>query len=217
VAGNVKEIGLNEVEFAGIYVPFAQMPAPRVELVVRAGVPAGSLAGELRAVAATVDPGVPVLRVSTFDERVEDALRGDRFNLALIASFATVALLLAAIGIYGSVAYAVQARRREFGVRLTLGARPARLIGSALAESVRLAVFGGLAGLGAVFVIARLAGDALYLVRGEHTGVLYEVSMTDPAALGTAVAVMLAVVLAAAVVPARRVASVDPVQALRTD
>jgi hypothetical protein len=106
VAGNVKEIGLNEVEFAGIYVPFAQMPAPRVELVVRAGVPAGSLAGELRAVAATVDPGVPVLRVSTFDERVEDALRGDRFNLALIASFATVALLLAAIGIYGSVAYA---------------------------------------------------------------------------------------------------------------
>ena len=111
----------------------------------------------------------------------------------------------------------MQARRREFGVRLTLGARPARLIGSALAESVRLAVFGGLAGLGAVFVIARLAGDALYLVRGEHTGVLYEVSMTDPAALGTAVAVMLAVVLAAAVVPARRVASVDPVQALRTD
>jgi predicted permease len=217
LANDVKEVGLNEVKFAGIYVPFAQMPSAALELVARAGVPAATLAPDLRATAARVDPVVPIRRVSTFEQRVEAALQTDRFNLVMVTVFAGVALVLAAIGIYGAVAYAVQARTRELGVRLALGARPARLIGSAIWRAGRLGVAGGLAGLALTVASARLAGDALYLVPGSHNGVLYQVSMTDPAVLSLAFLGIVGVVLVAAALPARRVASVDPVRALRSE
>jgi ABC-type antimicrobial peptide transport system permease subunit len=135
----------------------------------------------------------------------------------LIASFAGVALLLAAIGVSGAVSYAVQARTREFGVRLAFGARPGQLIASALWQAGQVGGLGGLIGLAAVVILARLAGDSLYLVPRSHTGILFGVSMTDPAVLLAAFTGVVAVVIAAAAFPARRVTTVDPVQALRAD
>jgi putative ABC transport system permease protein len=217
VAANVKEVGLNEVQFPGIYVPFAQTPSPWFELVVRAGIPPAGLATALRRAAAAVDPAVPVTSVSTFEQRVRDALQGDRFNLLLIAGFAAVAVLLAAIGVYGTIACAVEARTREFGVRLALGARPSRLLGAALWQAVRLALVGAGAGVAGTLVLARAMGDALYLVPGEHNGLLYQVSTTDPAMLACAFVGIVLVALVAATVPARRVARVDPVLALRSE
>jgi predicted permease len=217
VAGNAKEIGIDEVAFKDIYVPFAQMPSPWVELVARANVPVASFAGQLRQSAAAIDLTIPVSAITTFEQRLAGALQEDRFNTLLVSSFAGVALLLASIGIYGAVAYAVQARTRELGVRLALGARPSRLVGGVLWNAGRLGVIGGVVGLVATLAIARVMGDALYLVPGEHNGLLYGVSTTDPAMLASALAGMVLVALVAGAIPARRVGRVDPVLALRNE
>jgi putative ABC transport system permease protein len=217
VASNVKEVGLNEVDFGDLYLPFAQLPSPWIELVVRAGVPPSSLGDALRQRAAHVDPAIPVTSVTTFEARVTRALQGDRFNLLLIGAFAGLAVLLAAIGIYGAVAYNVQARTREFGVRLALGARPARLVGAALWQAGRLGLVGGALGLAVILALAVPLGNALYLVPGAHEGLLYHVSTTDPVMLAAAIALVIVVAVLAGALPARRVARVDPVAALRAE
>lgn len=217
VASNVKEVGLNEVEFADIYVPFAQMPAPSVELLVRAGVPAATLSEPLREHAARLDPAVPVTRVTSLEERVATALRGDRFNLLLISGFAGVALLLSIVGVYGAVAYNVQARTREFGVRLALGARPLSLINAALRDAARFGVLGGSLGVAGTLALAALVGDGLYLVAGSHNGLLYDVTTTDPVTLATAFSGIVVVAILAGAIPALRVARVDPAAVLRNE
>jgi putative ABC transport system permease protein len=217
VAVDVKNVGFNEVEFGNVYFPFAQVPSTRVEIVVRSATPAAGLVESLRKAAATVDRAVPITSAGTLDTRVDNALREDRFNLLLISAFALVAIVLAGVGIYGAVAYHVQSRTRELGVRLALGARPQRLVGAAPGSAQRHRRIGGAAGLAATVGLARLIGNALYLVRGEHNGLIYGVTTTDPQALAGAVAGMLLIVLLAGVVPARRVARVDPVLALRNE
>ncbi|HYN09004.1 MAG TPA: ADOP family duplicated permease [Vicinamibacterales bacterium] len=217
VVATVKDVGVNEIEFGNIYVPFAQMTAPRIELVVRAGVPPADVMDPLRHAVARIDPAVPVTSAATFDQRVASTLQNDRFNLLLISSFAGVALFLAAIGVYGAVAYHVQARTRELGVRLALGARPSRLIGAALWQTGRLGVLGGLLGVGVALAIARAIGNALYLVPGSHNGLLYGVTTTDPVMLGGAFVGIVVVALAAGTIPARRVTRIDPVRALSSE
>lgn len=214
VAATIKDVGLNEIDFGNLYVPFAQMPAPRVELVARAGVPAAALADPLRRAVAQIDPAMPVTSVTGFDRRVANDLQRDRFNLLLISTFAAIALLLSSIGVYGTVAYNVEARTRELGVRLALGAQHSRLIGAASWQTGRMAILGATLGVGAAVAIARAMGDALYLVPGSHNGVLYHVSTTDPVMLALAFAGTLVVAILAAAIPARRVTRIDPVQAL---
>jgi len=217
VVSNVKQVGLNEVEFADILVPFSQAPAPSLELIVRAGVPLSTLSKPLRDYAAKLDPGVPVSVVTPFEQRVSTALQGDRFNLLLISGFAAVALLLATIGVYGVVAYNVQARTQEIGVRLALGAHPARLIVSALWYAGRFGIAGGAFGLAGTFALAAVLGDALYLVPGAHNGLLYNVTTTDPSTLASAFTSIIGVALVAGAIPAYRVTRVDPASVLRND
>jgi putative ABC transport system permease protein len=217
VASNVKEVALNEVEFADIYVPFAQMPAPSVELLVRAVVPAATLSEPLRQRAARLDPAVPVTRVTSFEDRVATALRGDRFNLLLISGFAGVALLLSIVGIYGAVAESVQARAREFGVCLAMGARPFTLVHAALRDAARFGVRGGVLGVAGTLSLAVLAGDALYLVEGSHNGLLYDVTVADPPMLAAAFSGILLVAVLAGAIPALRVARLDPAAVLRNE
>lgn len=217
VAGNVKEVGFNEVEFNDLYVPLAQMAAPSFELVARLGVPAATVMPAIRAAAAGIDPRVPVSTGSTFEQRVDGALREDRFNLLMVSTFAAAALLLASIGIFGALAYAVQERRREFGVRIALGAQRPAIVRAAVGQSVRVATAGALAGLGATLALARVIGNALYLVPGEHNGLLYGVTTTDPIALGGALVALLAIATVAAIVPARQATRVDPLVALRIE
>lgn len=208
---------MNEVEFPGVYVPFAQMPSNRFELIVRTAGSVSGAAAVIRATAAQTDPGVPVTSLTTFEQRVQDALQGDRLNLLLISGFGILAIVLSAIGVYGSAAYHVQSRTREFGIRLALGARPAALVRGALLRTGRLAVLGALLGLAATHVIARLLGNALYMVPGSHNGLLAGVTTTDPAMLASAFAGVLIVAALAAGVPSRRVARVDPLGALRCE
>jgi predicted permease len=217
VSGNIKEVAMNEMPFAGIYVPLAQMTPPTIELIARGAVPAAVVSDALQSNAAAIDPAVPVGAVTQFDDRIDRALRPDRFNLQLVAGFALAGMLLAAVGIYGAIAYAVQRRTRELGVRLALGARPARLMTSAVWLACRIGVAGAVLGLAATLLIARLIGDALYLVPGSHNGLLYGVTTTDPLMLGAAFAGITAAAVLAAIGPARRILRVDPVRALRCD
>ena len=217
VVANVKEVGINEVEFSDIYVPFDQMPAPMVEAIVRSNAPLASVSSVLKDGIARLDPSMPVGEPIRFEQRVSNALQGDRFNLLLISGFACAAVLLAAVGIYGNVAYNTQARVREFGIRLALGARPERLVAGALGQAGRFVLAGGIAGLIGAAALAVVIGDELYLVPGSHNGLLYGVKTTDPTMLGSALILILVVAGIAAVLPARRVADVDPVSALRND
>jgi len=217
VVGNVKEIGIDEVEFNDIYVPLAQAAAAGLELIVRAAIDPAAILRPLRDAAAGVDPQVPVGAVTPLERRVDDALQEDRFHLLLIGSFAVVAIALAGIGVYGAVAAAAHQRRREVGVRIALGARPAHVLTAALREPVRIALTGGVAGLGASLLLAALIGDALYLVPGSHNGLLFSVTTTDPVVLGGALTGVLALAVLAAAIPARRVARVDPLSVLRDE
>jgi putative ABC transport system permease protein len=215
VASDTKEIRLNEVAMPDLYVSFAQRPNASVELLVRGRGQDRLMLEALRE--AAVDPLVPVTGVSTLQSRVDGALQNERFHLIVVAAFALLAVLTASIGVYGAMAYAVTARWREFGVRLALGASPLALVIATIWQSVRLALAGGIAGLGVALLAARWIGDALYLVPGSHNGLLYNTRTTDPAALAGALIVMLLLALAAGAIPARRASRIDPVQALRAD
>jgi putative ABC transport system permease protein len=215
IASDIKEIGLNEVRMADLYLPFEQRPSTSVELIARGqGVDAAMIAA-LRTAAS--DAVVPVITVGSLHSRVSRALQNERFHLMVVAAFAWLAVLTAGIGLYGAMAYAVTTRRREFGVRLALGASRRSLVGGTLLQSARLALVGGVAGLAAALLLARWIGDALYLVPGSHNGLLYNTNTTDPVALGVALAAILMLALLASAIPARRASRIDPAQALRAD
>ena len=217
VASDIKEVGLNEIAFEDIYVPFAQHPSTSVTLIVRGPAADASLTTALRTAAAAVDKTMPVTTTTSFTDLVSGSVRGARFNLIVVTGFAAAALLVAAIGLYGAMAYAATARWREYGVRLALGATPRRLVGRALWQAGRLGLVGGVIGVAGALLLAKWLGDSLYLVARVHSGLLYGVTTTDPTSLTMALVGVVALALLAGAVPARRVSRIDPVQALRAE
>jgi len=217
VSARCRDVGINEVEFGNLYLPFDQAPAPGIDLVVRTSIPAAGVSEMLRRVASDVDPDLPLSQLTTMAQRVEGALQGDRLNTLLIGGFAAIAIVLATVGIYGSMACAVQERTREFGVRLALGQQPHAMVRATLWESARFGVVGAAIGLSITVIVARLLGNALYLVRGEHSGLLYGVTTTDPVVLGGAALALILLATLAGLAPARQVSRVDPLIALRAE
>jgi len=217
VVGNVKDVGMNEVDFKNVYLPIAQSPLPSIHLVVHATVPPLTVVDALRAEIHRLDPNLPVIAVTSMEQRVRDALRSDRFHLLLIGTFAITGLVLAAVGIYGVMSYAIEQRRREFGVRLALGARPGEILALALGQSTRLGLAGAALGLALSLMLAKLLGNALYLVEREHDGLIYGVRTTDPLTLTAACITLLVVATLAGLIPARRAARVDPLVTLRCE
>ncbi len=217
IVSNIKDVGLNEVDFNNIYVPFAQSPASSIKLIVSTGVPAESVVEEVRGAVHRLDSNLPVVGIETMAQRVRGAMRSDRFNLALVGAFAAIALALASVGIYGVMAHAVAQRTQEFGVRLALGAGRADILRLALGQSVGLGLLGTALGLCASLALARALGNALYLVQGQHEGLVYGVTLTDPLTLSCACLTLLGVAALAGLIPARRATRVDPVIALRAE
>lgn len=217
VAANIKELRPNEAPLSDVYVPFAQRPLAGFEVIVRGNGSDTTMPAQLRNAAAEIDSSAAVAQVATLDRRVTVALQRDRFNLILASGFSIVALLVAAIGIYGAMAYASVARAREFGVRVALGATPAGLLRRALWHAARLGVIGAAIGVACAAGVAVWIGDALYTVPGEHNGLLYGVKTTDATAIGAAAAGVILMALVSGAVPARRLARVDPVKALRSE
>jgi predicted permease len=204
----IKQVGLvTDRPVPGTYYyPFAQYQALTMTLVVRtAGEPA-AIAGALRDAVAAVDPMLPVFRVRTYEQVAGDSLLTRRWPMLTITTFGVVALLLAAIGLYGVVAYVVAQRSKEIGIRLALGATPygiARLV----------------AREGFVLTVAGLAGGALaaFALRRTVASQLYRVQAGDPAILVGAALVIGAIALLASAIPSLRAARIDPVVVLNRE
>jgi putative ABC transport system permease protein len=207
VVADVKPSTLEGGMAPQIYEPFAQQPGRAMTFVVRGaggrltGVPAA-----IRAVIARLDPEQPLDTARPLAAVIDDSLARQRFTASLFAVFSAVALLLAAIGIYGVVAYAVGQRTGEIGIRMALGARAGGVVRLVLAEGGRLVALGVAVGLTGAFV----------LTRGLER-LLYGVSPHDPLTFLVIPALLAAVAACACLVPAWRATRVDPMTALRTE
>ncbi|MGH9865930.1 MAG: FtsX-like permease family protein, partial [Candidatus Acidiferrales bacterium] len=219
VVQNTHLFGPNEFGFDFIYVPTAQVPVASVNvsvfLLAHTNLPPSSVVEPIRHQIAQVDKNIPVTNIATMDQRAADALQGARKTLILISVFAGLAVVLVAVGIFGAIAYFVEQRTREFGIRLALGASPSRILRHALKQSAALGASGLILGVAVSLALGRLVGNALYLVPRQHDGLLYEVSVFDPLTLASACVLLIAVFLLASYVPARRAMRVDPMVALR--
>ncbi len=204
VVGDVKYLGLTMDTALAYYMPLSQSYSPRVYLVVRTSGDAALLAERLRAEIQSIDPTLTLAQVRTIEQAMDNSVSRPRFNAMLLAIFAAIALFLAAIGIYGLVAYWVAQRTQEIGVRMALGARQADVIRMVAGQGAILAGFG--IGIGLV--------GALALANVLQT-LLFEVSVRDLVTFAVAPLGMLVVVLLATLVPAFRATRVSPVVALR--
>lgn len=188
------------------YLPVAQVPTPSASLVVRTSRPPESVATDLAAAVRAGDSSIPIYDVKTMEQRVNESLLGRKFVVILLGAFAGLALLLAALGLYGVISFSVRLRTRELGVRMALGAQRSNVLLLVLLQGLRLAVFGMVFGIVAAAGLARLFSSLLFSV-----GVLHAAPW-----LG-AVLLLLATVLLATYLPARRAASIEPMKALRTE
>jgi putative ABC transport system permease protein len=206
VYSSVRNGGPKDDGFPEIDVPFWQSPWPGAAVAVRTTGDPASVQQSLAAVIRSVDPDLPMADVKTMDEVVRESLSGDRFNTALFGTFAFVALVLAAVGIYGVMSFVVAQRTHEIGLRMALGAGRGTVLWHVLKEGLGTALGGVLLGsLGAYFV-----GRAMQ-------GMVYGVGAMDPLAFSVVVSTLLLSALFACVVPARRAVSVDPMMALRQE
>ena len=206
VAGNVRQQGLRAASTPTMYVPYRQFPEPEMLLVLRSGLPQAALSAAAASAARSIDPDVPVYDVATMRDRLAEALSTQRANMALMAVFAALALLLAAIGIFGVIAYLVSRRSLEIGIRMALGARRSDILKMVLGHGMMLAVAGIVIGL----------GGALAATRALRT-LLFEVSPSDPWTLAAAAVLFGGVAAAACYIPARRAVRIDPMLTLRHD
>ncbi len=174
-------------------------------VIARTAVDPKLTAGSIRAILASLDPTLPV-ELETMNQRLEEIDRRPRFYAVLLAAFAGMGVLIAAVGLYGVTSFLMSQRAREVGVRIALGATPGSIVRMTLASAARWTAAGVAIGAGGSFAAARLLRS-----------LLFQVEPGDPAAVGVAVAVLCAVALAAAAAPARRASRLDPMQVLRQE
>jgi putative ABC transport system permease protein len=204
VARDTKYRNLRETPRMVMYLPMTQSYRSAANLVVRTTLPPSQLVEGLRAQVRSIDPAMPLYNVRTLAEHVDRSLYLDLLRSTLISALAALALALAAIGIYAVLSYTIAERTREVGVRLALGAQPGAVLRMLLGMGARVAGMGIAMGLTLSAVLTRYISAQLY-----------DLSALDPAALGAASAVLFAVALIAAFVPAWRATHIDPVAALR--
>lgn len=204
VVGDVKFSGLRSGPEAVWYEALAQSPDVPMFLLVRASHPIAGLAPNVEAAIRSVDQAVIFTHEATLAGVVGDAVAQPRFRTSLFGLFAAIALLLAGVGTYGVVAYSVNQRTHEIGVRVALGARPGAVVQLVAGESARLALIGIAVGIPAAFAASRTITSLLFSTRD-----------TDPATYGAVTVILLAAVGWATLLPARRAARVEPLVALR--
>jgi putative ABC transport system permease protein len=199
--GGVRRDGFPEID-----VPFVQSPWPQAGLAVRTFGDPASMAKSITAVVRSVDPHLPLDQVKTMDQLVDESLAGDRFSTVLFGGFAGIALLLAAIGIYGVMSFTVAQRTHEIGLRMALGAGPNQVLRLVLQEGMLLAFAGLVVGLAGTYFVGRVMKT-----------LLYQVNAMDPAAISGVTAVLMLSALCACYIPALRATQVDPMVALREE
>ncbi|HEY7863683.1 MAG TPA: FtsX-like permease family protein, partial [Thermoanaerobaculia bacterium] len=206
VVGNVRHEGLARPAPAVLYMPANRAPRSTMKIYLRSAQDPVALASAARDVIRRFDPNLPVYGVQTLTQVVRGEAGTLRLIGGLLAFFGAVAMLLAALGVGGAVAWAISRRTREIGVRMALGSTVAQVVALFVRRGAAPAVLGIVAGL----LLAAAASRAL-------AGVLFEISPLDPAAYGVAGALLAGATLLAAYLPARRAARVDPSTALRSE
>jgi predicted permease len=206
IVGDVRSRKVNEPDDMEFYRPWAQENFPFPTIVVRSNLREDAVTKLVRSALATVDPGLAIALPQSMEKITAQALGQTRLMTWLLGLFSAVALLLAAIGIYGAVAYTVEQRTGEIGVRMALGAQTRDVLRLIVNQGMRPVVIGLAIGITSAFAVGRL-------IRSQ----LYEVSAHNPALLAGSTVLLAAVALIACLVPARRAAHVDPIQALRVE
>jgi putative ABC transport system permease protein len=206
LVGDAKQLGLNEDAPALLYIPFEQFALPFTTVAVRSTLPQGPVTALLKSQLKSIDPDLPFGDINTLQAEIEGNVSQPRFRTILIGVFAMLALILAAVGVYGLISYSVTQRTREIGIRVALGAAPRQVMGPVVREGVLLAIAGIAIGLAGAFVAARALSSFLF-----------GVGASDPLTLAAVAVVMLLVAMTASYIPSRRALKVDPVIALRAE
>ena len=206
VVGDVRTRQVAKSDEVEIYRPWAQENFPFAVIAVRSGLREDAVTKLAQSALSTVDPGLAIAIPQSMDAIVAQALGQARLMMWLLGIFSGVALLLASIGIYGAVAYTVEQRTSEIGIRMALGAQTRDVLRLIINQGMKPVIIGLVVGIAAAFALGRLI-----------TAQLYQVSAHNPALLGGATILLAATALLACLLPARRATLVDPVQALRTE
>jgi predicted permease len=204
VIGNIKRKGLTAEADPQYYVPYGQAVVTNPYLLVRTGLNPAVMQHEIAAAIHELDKSVPVYEVSTMEQYISNSAAQPRFQAFLLTCFAGIGLVLAAIGLYGLLSYAVVQRTFEIGLRMALGAQQSDVLGMIVRRGVTLALIGTGTGLGVSAIITR-----------SISGMLFHVEPTDPLTFAITAALLLLVSVAASSVPGYRAAHLDPTQTLR--
>jgi putative ABC transport system permease protein len=202
---DVHNSGVRGEGFPEMNVPFWQSPSRDAAIEVRTSGDPTSITGSVAAAVESMDSDLGLNRVRTMDQIVDESLGDERFATVFLATFAGMALLLCAIGIYGVMSFMVAQRTHEIGLRMALGAAPAQVLRLVLQEGVCLAVVGLFIGLSGTYLVGRVMKS-----------MLYEITATDPATIGAVIALLFSCAVLACYIPARRATRVDPMVALRS-
>jgi predicted permease len=206
VVRDTKLYGLANPSRFEIYVPYRQYVPGDMQLIVKSGVDPAALVNSIRGVVASIDKDQPISDVATMKQLVDDSVSRPRLTLILLGLFSALALVLAAIGIYGVISYAVAQRTQEIGIRLALGAQAGDVIRMILQQGAVITGAGVIVGIAAAFALTRLMASLLFAV-----------SPADPFTFATVAIVLVFIAMIASYIPARRTLRVDPVIALRDE
>ncbi len=206
VVGDVKTFGLAKAVTPEIYLAYPQLPVGSMDVLVRTSVPPLTLRTSVESVVHELDKDIPVARLRTLGDVVSRSISQPRFYMLLLGLFAATAMLLAALGIFGVMSYAVTQRSREIGIRMALGARGAEVMSMILRNAAVLVVSGILLGLAGALALSK-----------SLSGLLFNLTPTDPMTLGGVAVLLAGVALLASVLPARDATRVDPLITLRSE
>jgi predicted permease len=205
IVGDVRNYDSEAPGRIKIYTPFGRMPLSHSALAVRsAGIDPLDLVAAIKHEVAAINPNVPASEIATLNDRLSHRVAPRRINTILVTAFGALALILAAVGIYGVMSHSVTARTHEFGIRMALGAQPRDVLKLAVKQGMTLALSGMAIGLTASFALTRLMKS-----------LLFGVGATDPLTFAAIVSLLTIVVFLACWIPARRATKVDPLAALR--
>jgi predicted permease len=206
IVGDVRSLRLDRANDVEFYRAWPQRSSPFLSVTVRTVMKPEAAAGMVRSALSKIDPGLPIIQPLTMNEIIDQSLGQRRLMMTLLGVFAGIALVLAMVGIYGAVAYTVEQRTGEIGVRMALGAQTADVLRLVVRQGMSPVIIGLVVGLTAALALGRLL-----------TAQLYEVSAHNPALLAATSATLAIVALLACLIPARRASLVNPIEALRTE
>jgi putative ABC transport system permease protein len=206
VVRDTKLYGLENPSRLELYVPAHQYATRSMTLVVKSANDSSTLASEIRGVIGSIDKDQPVFAVATMSQLVQDSVSTRRITFIVLGAFSALALVLAAIGIYGVISYSVAQRAHEIGIRMALGAQPGNVLRMVIAQGAKITATGVLIGLLASLGLTRLMGT-----------LLYSVSFADPITFAGVTLALALVAMVACYIPARRTLRVDPISALRCE